>query len=235
MQNFKFAKYLRLCLRQTIIQLLQVNWKLWLFIVILALLNALRIKYLTNFTDHDGTDIFFALAYLMNFLFISLYLFLMWNVKRYGKYVYTIMESSEADPSVLFQFRFPGVFGLIQFSVLMQSFYLTFFTLVFAYRIPASTYFEALSPVIIMCFLIPIVLPTYTLLTHVEAFTHQENIEEILKFMYEQERAGHTKHRERRTSTEIALGPPPPGYTAANHPIHKRKGHGPHIHDEEME
>jgi len=158
----------------------------------------------------------------------------MGNIRRYGRYVYTIMESSDADPAVLYQFRFPGVFGLIQFAILMQSFYLTFFTLIFASRIPLAKYFEALFPPFLMLCFIPVVLPTYTLLTHVEAFTHQGNVEEILKFMYQQERAGNKKHRDRRSSVEIALGPPPPGYTAADHPIHKRKGGHGHDVDEDQ-
>jgi len=115
---------------------------------------------------------------------------------------------------------------------LLQSFYMTFYVLVFAYRIsiykesPGIIQFLALlPPILIMFVFLPLLLPVYSLLTHVEELSHQDNIEYILMRMYGEEfeqknEADGDIHCNGKQVISNLLGPSPTGLGMSSHPLH---------------
>jgi len=144
------------------------------------------------------------------------------------------------DHSKLFVWGTPKyALFVIQGFTLLQSFYMSFYTLVFAHRInvycnPALLFhiLMLIPPILVMFVFLPLLLTTYSLLSHVEDFTHQENCEYVLRRMFLLEHAPNKDFDEEPgnddfTTTNIyaRLGPSPVGLGSSNHPLHASFAH----------
>jgi len=216
-RSFWFAKYLRRCTRDTIASLLSVSFPVWVIIFLLIACNLTRVVAgaVYHTVDH-GVMAFLLCGYLLLIAFIVSYI---WMRRKLLKYYEALKMTCPAEPlppsdtetekpsyehAKLFIGGSPKFdLAIIQMLIVLNSLYLTFYVLVFCYRISCYQaaivqFIAVIPPILIMFCLLPLLLPIFSLLSHVEHLTHEINREYVLFKMMEQEQGTRPEHGRRR-------------------------------------